>query len=88
MFTSDDHQLMYSDSRNEHIRLLKHPIDIEVSQLHDTIRFFHGDGPAACEMVSKTMGDTCAGYAHQMLILVMILLTCSLHLKGCVQRIM
>ena len=41
---SDDHQLMYSDSRNEDIRLLKHSIDVEGSQLHDSIRFFHGDG--------------------------------------------
>ena len=45
---SDEHQLMYSNIRNEDIRLLKYPINVEGYQLHDEVRFFHGDGPA-CE---------------------------------------
>ena len=45
---SDDHQLLYSDSRNEDIRHLKDPIIFGQYKLHDTVRFFHGDGPA-CE---------------------------------------
>ena len=43
---SDGHQLMYFDTRNEDIRLLKHSIEVEGSQLYDQMRFFHGDGPA------------------------------------------
>ena len=45
---SDEHQLMYSNIRNEDIRLLKYPINVEGYKLHDELRFFHGDGPA-CE---------------------------------------
>ena len=46
---SDDHQLMYSDCRNEDIKLLRHAINVDGNKLHDVVRFFHGDGPA-CEL--------------------------------------
>ena len=45
----DDHQLMYSDCRNEDIRCLKYPTDADGCELNDVVRFFHGDGPA-CEL--------------------------------------
>ena len=42
----DDHQLMYSDCRNEDIRGLKYPTDADGCELNDVALFFHGDGPA------------------------------------------
>ena len=45
----DDHQLMYSDCRNEDIRGLKYPTDADGCELNDVAHFFHGDGPA-CQL--------------------------------------
>ena len=45
----DDHQLMYSDCRNEYTRCLKYQTDADGCELNDVVRFFHGDGPA-CEL--------------------------------------
>ena len=46
---SDNHQLMYSDTRNDDIRHLNHSITLGEYKLQDTVRFFRGDGPA-CEI--------------------------------------
>ena len=43
---SNDHQLMYSDCRNEDIKLLRHEINVDGNKLHNVVRFFHGDGQA------------------------------------------
>ena len=49
----DDHQLMYSDCRNEDIRGLKYPTDADGCELNDVARFLHGDGPA-CQLSWST----------------------------------
>ena len=45
----DEHQLMYSNTRNKDLRILEYPLNVGEYELNDEARFFHGDGPA-CEL--------------------------------------
>ena len=73
--------------------MLKHSIDVGGSQLHDTIRSFHGDGPA-CEMEAGKQKNgrypcwLCPANFDFGNDLVYILSTPHLNLKDCVQKIM
>ena len=49
-FTSNDQQMLYTDTRNKDHQMTRYPTKISGEiYLHDIIRFFHGDGPA-CQL--------------------------------------